>query len=80
MAKYMKKSMKLCSWKNVLLAENVILQDKGLSHLRENSPVQATEGCDINLGRFSICTQVHKIRETNFVGLHFGNPQNFAWK
>jgi hypothetical protein len=70
------KSMKLCSWKKVFLVENVILQDKGLSHLHKNSLVEATEGCDINPGRIAICMQVHKICETNFVDLHFNEQGN----
>jgi hypothetical protein len=57
--------------------ENVILQDKGLSLLRKNSLVETTEGCDINPGRFATCTQVHKIRETNFVDLHFNEQGNY---
>jgi hypothetical protein len=57
--------------------ENVILQDKGLNLLRKNSLVGTTEGCDINPGRFATCTQVHKIRETNFVDLHFNEQGNY---
>jgi hypothetical protein len=59
------------------LTENVILQDKGLSHLHQNSPVEATKCCDVNPGRFAMCTQVHKIRETNFVNLHFNELGNY---
>jgi hypothetical protein len=32
---------------------------------------EATEGCDINQGKHAKQAQVHKIRETNFVDLHF---------
>jgi hypothetical protein len=32
--------------------------------------VEATEGCDINLGKYARQTQVHKICETNFVDVY----------
>jgi hypothetical protein len=38
--------------------------------------VEETEGCDINQGKYAKQTQVHKIRETNFVDLHFKEIMN----
>jgi hypothetical protein len=40
--------------------------------------VEATEGCDINLGKYARRMQVPKIHRTNFVNLHYKeitNPQ-----
>jgi hypothetical protein len=48
-------------------------RDKGLKNLWsvvfEKERVEATEDCDINPGKYAKRTQVHKIRETNFVDL-----------
>jgi hypothetical protein len=40
------------------------------ANVRSKRMVEATEGCDINLGKCAKWTQVNKIRETNFVDLH----------
>jgi hypothetical protein len=48
--------------------------------------VEATKGCDINQGKYAKHTQVHKIRITNFVDLHFKGHESlsfyeiFTWK
>jgi hypothetical protein len=33
--------------------------------------VEATQSCNIKQGKYARQAQVHKIRETNFVDLHF---------
>jgi hypothetical protein len=38
--------------------------------------VEATEGCDMNQGKYAKQTQVHKIHKTNFVDLHFNEIIN----
>jgi hypothetical protein len=39
------------------------------SKIHKRRSVEATEGCDINLGKYAKQTQVHKICEANFVDL-----------
>jgi hypothetical protein len=39
------------------------------SSIHKRRRVEATEGCDINPGKYAKRTQVHKIREENFVDL-----------